>query len=61
MSKGTADSGVVMENREIPGLPGGVAGKPPPLTANEVDTFTQDGEPSYKDMLSATGRVTYVQ
>uniref|UniRef100_UPI003AAC9A23 stathmin domain-containing protein 1 n=1 Tax=Centroberyx gerrardi TaxID=166262 RepID=UPI003AAC9A23 len=33
VSKGTTDSGVVMENREIPVLPGAVPRKLPPLTA----------------------------
>lgn len=47
VSKGTADSGVVMESREIPVLPGAVPRKLPPLTCvreSEVDRVTQDGE-----------------
>ncbi|XP_041811906.1 stathmin domain-containing protein 1 [Chelmon rostratus] len=46
VSKGTADSGVVMESREIPVLPGAVPRKLPPLTCvreSEVDRVTQDG------------------
>lgn len=47
VSKGTTDSGVVMEHREIPPLPGVVPTKLPPLTSvkeNEADRLTQDGE-----------------
>ncbi len=47
VSKGTTDSGVVMENREIPVLPGAVPTKRPPLTCVrecEVDRITQKGE-----------------
>lgn len=47
VSKGTADSGVVMEDRQIPLLPGEVPRKLPPLTGvreSEVDRVTQDGE-----------------
>lgn len=47
VSKGTADSGVVMENREILELPGAVPRKPllPTLAReNEEDSVTQDGE-----------------
>ncbi|XP_076611346.1 uncharacterized protein stmnd1 [Chaetodon auriga] len=46
VSKGTTDSGVVMESREIPVLPGAVPRKLPPLTGvreSEVDRITQDG------------------
>ncbi|XP_039977796.1 stathmin domain-containing protein 1 [Xiphias gladius] len=47
VSKGTTDSGVVMENKEITVLPGAVPGKLPPLTSgcvreSEADTLTQD-------------------
>ncbi|XP_059206443.1 stathmin domain-containing protein 1 [Centropristis striata] len=34
VSKGTADSGVVMENRGVPALPGAVPRKLPPLTSD---------------------------
>ncbi|XP_070840773.1 stathmin domain-containing protein 1 [Chaetodon trifascialis] len=46
VSKGTTDSGVVMESREIPVLPGAVPRKLPPLTRVreiEVDRITPDG------------------
>ncbi|XP_010736232.2 stathmin domain-containing protein 1 [Larimichthys crocea] len=46
VSKGTTDSGVVMEHREIPPLPGVVPTKLPPLTSvreSETDRLTQDG------------------
>ncbi|XP_069032378.1 stathmin domain-containing protein 1 [Embiotoca jacksoni] len=48
VSKATTDSGVVMENREIPVLPGAVPSKLPPLPSqsvreSEVDRITQDG------------------
>ncbi|KAM9340256.1 stathmin domain-containing protein 1 [Symphorus nematophorus] len=46
VSKGTTDSGVVMENREIPVLPGAVPRKLPPLTGvreSEVERIKQDG------------------
>ncbi|XP_056254657.1 stathmin domain-containing protein 1 isoform X1 [Seriola aureovittata] len=47
VSKGTTDSGVVMENKEIPGLPGAVPRKLPPLTSAcvkeiEADRITKD-------------------
>ncbi|KAM7373186.1 hypothetical protein PAMP_008059 [Pampus punctatissimus] len=45
VSKGTTDSGVVMEHREVPVLPGAVPRKVPPLTfvrESEADTVTQD-------------------
>lgn len=47
VSKGTTDSGVVMENKEIPELPGAVPRKLPPLTSecvreSEADRITQD-------------------
>ncbi|XP_039977799.1 uncharacterized protein LOC120786420 [Xiphias gladius] len=47
VSKGTTDSGVVMENKEITVLPGAVPGKLPPLTSgcvreSQEDTLTQD-------------------
>ncbi|KAL3043848.1 hypothetical protein OYC64_003661 [Pagothenia borchgrevinki] len=46
VSKGTTDSGVVMENRDIPLLPGAVPRKLPPLTSqcvreSIVDVITQ--------------------
>lgn len=50
VSKGTTDSGVVMDNSEIPGeIPGAVPRTLPPLTsesvrASEVDRIIQDGE-----------------
>ncbi|XP_070778246.1 stathmin domain-containing protein 1 [Enoplosus armatus] len=47
VSKGTTDSGVVMENRDMPALPGAVPRKLPPLTCvreSEADRITQDGE-----------------
>lgn len=47
VSKGTADSGVVMEDRQTTLLPGEVPRKLPPLTSvreSEVDRVTQDGE-----------------
>ncbi|TKS88413.1 Stathmin domain-containing protein 1 [Collichthys lucidus] len=46
VSKGTTDSGVVMEHREIPPLPGVVPTRLPPLTSvreSEADRQTQDG------------------
>lgn len=49
VSKGTTDSGVVMENnRDIPLLPGAVPRKLPPLTSqcvreSVVDVITQHG------------------
>ncbi|XP_044026713.1 stathmin domain-containing protein 1 isoform X2 [Siniperca chuatsi] len=46
VSKGTTDSGVVMENREMPVLPGAVPRKLPPLTCvreSEADRISQDG------------------
>ncbi|XP_019946269.2 stathmin domain-containing protein 1 [Paralichthys olivaceus] len=48
VSKGTTDSGVVMENKEIPELPGAMPRKLPPLIPERVgesvaDTMTQDG------------------
>ncbi|XP_042361906.1 stathmin domain-containing protein 1 [Plectropomus leopardus] len=48
VSKGTTDSGVVMDNRDVPLLPGAVPKKLPPLTSecvreSEADRFTQDG------------------
>ncbi|XP_038580006.1 stathmin domain-containing protein 1-like [Micropterus salmoides] len=46
VSKGTTDSGVVMENREMPVLPGAVPRKLPALTSvrePEADRITQDG------------------
>ncbi|XP_023118806.1 stathmin domain-containing protein 1 [Amphiprion ocellaris] len=47
VSKGTADSGVVMENREITRLPGEVSTQLPPLTSDtvrdsEVNRIAQD-------------------
>ncbi|XP_008305016.1 stathmin domain-containing protein 1 [Stegastes partitus] len=47
VSKGTTDSGVVMENREIPVLPGAVSTKLLPLTSetvreSEANRITQD-------------------
>ncbi|XP_022603263.1 stathmin domain-containing protein 1 [Seriola dumerili] len=47
VSKGTTDSGVVMENKEIPALPGAVPRKLPPLTSAfvkeiEADRITKD-------------------
>lgn len=47
MSKGTADSGVVMENTEIPVLPGSVPRMLPALQSvseSEADKVTEDGE-----------------
>lgn len=47
VSKGTADSGVVMEDGQIPALPGQMPRKLPPLPGvreNELDRVTQDGE-----------------
>lgn len=48
VSKGTKDSGVVMEeNRELPVLPGALPRKLPPLTRvgeSEADRVTEDGE-----------------
>lgn len=47
MSKGTTDSGVVMESRQMPVLPGEVPRKLPPLTfvrESELDRITRDGE-----------------
>lgn len=47
VSKGTTDSGVVMDNRDVPTLPGAVPRKLPPLTfvrESEADSVTQDGE-----------------
>ncbi|XP_072303202.1 stathmin domain-containing protein 1 [Eucyclogobius newberryi] len=53
VSKNTNDSGVVMENREVPALPGAVPGKLPPLTPFTVsppllrrDSQTQDRQKS---------------
>ncbi|XP_051246373.1 stathmin domain-containing protein 1 isoform X1 [Dicentrarchus labrax] len=43
VSKGTTDSGVVMENREIPVLPGAVPRKLPPLTCVRESEAAQDG------------------
>lgn len=48
MSKGTTDSGVGMENKEIPVLPGAVPRKLPPLTSecageSVADRFTHNG------------------
>ncbi|XP_037649893.1 stathmin domain-containing protein 1 [Sebastes umbrosus] len=48
VSKGTTDSGVVMENRDIPVLPGAVPRKLPPLTSDwvrerDADRITRDG------------------
>ncbi|XP_074469013.1 uncharacterized protein stmnd1 [Sebastes fasciatus] len=48
VSKGTTDSGVVMENRDIPVLPGAVPRKLPPLTSEwvlerDADRITRDG------------------
>ncbi|KAM6974345.1 uncharacterized protein stmnd1 [Tautogolabrus adspersus] len=46
VSKGTTDSGVVMDNREIPDLPGAAPRKLPPLMCvreSETDRITQDG------------------
>ncbi|XP_047461482.1 stathmin domain-containing protein 1 isoform X2 [Mugil cephalus] len=46
VSKGTADSGVVMENREIPALPGAVPTQLPPLTSGSSvrqDLLQRDG------------------
>ncbi|XP_078123833.1 stathmin domain-containing protein 1 [Sander vitreus] len=48
VSKGTTDSGVVMEKRDIPVLPGAVPRKLPPITSECVresdgDRITQDG------------------
>ncbi|XP_042290771.1 stathmin domain-containing protein 1 [Thunnus albacares] len=48
VSKCTTDSGVVMENRELPTLPGAVPTKPLPMTfvrENEADSVTQDAGP----------------
>lgn len=47
VSKGTADSGVVMENTEIPVLPGSVPRMLPALQSvseSEADKVTEDGE-----------------
>lgn len=49
VSKGTTDSGVVMENRDVPALPGMVPDKLPPLTSesireSEMERVTQEGE-----------------
>lgn len=41
VSKGTTDSGVVMENRQIPVLPGAVPRKLPPLTAQDGECVPQ--------------------
>ncbi|TDH04106.1 hypothetical protein EPR50_G00148950 [Perca flavescens] len=48
MSKGTTDSGVVMEKRDIHVLPGAVPRKLPPITSewvreSDADRITQDG------------------
>ncbi|KAK9526843.1 hypothetical protein VZT92_015520 [Zoarces viviparus] len=48
VSKGTTDSGVAMDNRDIPVLPGAVPTKLPPLTSecvreSDADRITQDG------------------
>ncbi|XP_068189435.1 uncharacterized protein stmnd1 [Antennarius striatus] len=46
VSKVTTDSGVVMDVRETPVLPGGASRKLPPLSCvreSETDRFTQDG------------------
>ncbi|XP_035039074.1 stathmin domain-containing protein 1 [Hippoglossus stenolepis] len=48
VSKGTTDSGVVMENKAIPELPGAMPRKLPPLISERVgesvaDRMTQDG------------------
>ncbi|XP_029299805.1 stathmin domain-containing protein 1 [Cottoperca gobio] len=48
VSKGTTDSGVVMENRDIPVLPGAVPRRLPPLasecvTESDADRMTQNG------------------
>ena len=48
VSKGTTDSGVVMENKAIPELPGAMPRKLPPLTSERVgesvaDRMTQEG------------------
>lgn len=47
MSKGTTDSGVVMESGQITVLPGEVPRKLPPLTCgteSELSRITRDGE-----------------
>lgn len=46
VSKGTTDSGVVMENGNAPTLPAAVPDKLPPLTSESVieSEVTQDGE-----------------
>lgn len=49
VSKGTADSGVVMENQDVPSLPGMVPDKLRPLTSDsiresEMERVTQEGE-----------------
>jgi len=47
VSKGTTDSGVVMDNRDNPVLPGAVPRKLPPLTSvreSGLCIITRDGE-----------------
>lgn len=53
VSKSTTDSGVVMENREVPALPGVIPRKLPPLTSPHVsppmlrrDSVTQERQKS---------------